>query len=760
MLHLGTNNKAGVVAGGAHGVLKQTGSEMKSNQRYGMKKGRRPAPERSDVGSPKVEGVLAVARSGTGFVTPVGGGENIVVASESVGQALPGDRVSVRMLPMRRGDTRPTGRIESIVARGAADIVCTLRESGDGYAAVPMIPNFQQSFHVDDPGSARPGDRVIVRFASWEDPSMNPVATITAVIGPADDPSLDTLSIIKMYDLPGAFPEAVLREAQSVGAKLNESDGREDLRDCLIVTIDPVTARDFDDALSLTEDDQGLRVLGVHIADVSHFVQPGSALDHEARKRGTSVYLVDTVIPMLPEQLSNGVCSLMPNEDRFAFSAFLTFNAAGTVVSRRFVRSVIRSSLRLTYEEAQQVIDAGENGSPVGTAPGRRLILALHQLTRQLRTNRFNRHALDINSPELVVDVDAAGMMTGVHPAAHTVSHELVEEAMVAANEAVAAEISNRHIPYISRFHDAPDAEKIAELSAAVAALGLEPGDLTHPGHVSRLLKAVRGTPLEYYVSMQVLKSMKRAEYTVDNEGHFGLAKRFYSHFTSPIRRYPDLVLHRQLAILLEGGGAGQPARESLAAVAASSTELEFRAEQASRDLIEMKKYRFLEKQLADGRPLEYEAVVVKVMEFGVFVEVPMIQVGGMIHISALSEKFVRYDNSRSRLTAPGLSIVAGDTLRVLVSGVNFDQRKVDFSVVGITSGRPRPVKQELTGQSVRRRERRERREAEGKVAPRKAPKASVKEGGGADRTVSKASGTGGAGAARGGARRPTKARR
>ncbi len=684
---------------------------MKKNVNFsGFNRGRPIGRKQESLLDTKVNGVLAVARSGTGFVSPDGGGDDIMIPSEFVNQAFPGDRVSVSLSPQKRGETRKSGKIVEILERGKIDIVCTLRRTGEFLAAVPMIPNFQHTFNIADAKGAKEGDRVIVRFSSWENPMLNPDAELTAVIGPADSPSLDTESIIKMYDLPGTFPPVVTSEAQTVSAKLSHTGARVDLRDKLIITIDPATARDFDDALSLETDEEGRRVLGVHIADVSHFVQVGSALDHEARKRGTSVYLVDKVIPMLPEQLSNGVCSLVPNEDRLAFSAFMTFNAGGTMVSRRFTHSVIRSKLRLTYEEAQEVIDTAGKAEKIGTNESRLLILELNELSQQLRANRFKRFALDISSPEMQVDLNANGMMVGIHPAVHSISHELVEEAMVAANEAVAAEISNRHIPYISRYHEAPAEEKIADLSAAVAALGLEPGDLMNTGNIARLLKAVHGTPLQYYVSMLVLKSMKRAEYTVENEGHFGLAKRFYSHFTSPIRRYPDLVLHRQLSILLSGDKAGQPPREELAAIAATSTNMEFRAEQASRDLIEMKKYRFLAQQIQDGKPMEYDAVVVKVMDFGVFVEVPEVQIGGLIHISVLSDKFVRYDSFRERLTAPGVSIGSGDKLRVLVSGVNFDERKVDFSVVGIESDRGRPVKRDLSSQAVRRRERRERR--------------------------------------------------
>ena len=689
---------------------------MKGKVRFqgnqGNRRKRRPEDTGPSALEEKVSGVISIARSGTGFVTPDGGGDDVMVPEEDVGQAFHGDRVSIRMMPPRRGDTRPAGKVVEVLERSAKDVVCTLRRTGTYLAAVPILPNYKHTFNIQDAKGAHENDRVVVRFTSWSNPILNPDAEIVAVIGPADNPSLDTEAIIKMHDLPGDFPPAVIREAETVSSRLKTNEKREDLRDKFIITIDPATARDFDDALSLELDGEGNRVLGVHIADVPHFVTPGSALDKEARKRGTSVYLVDKVIPMLPEQLSNGVCSLVPGEDRLAFSVFMTFNPACKMVSRRFAHSVIRSSHRFTYEQAQDVIDGTEAAEKVGTPEARAVILALHELSQKLRANRFKRFALDITSPEMVVEVDANGMMTGIHPAVHTTSHELVEEAMVIANEAVATEVANHQVPYISRFHDQPAEEKIAELTSAVMGLGLDPGDLMDTGNITRLLKAVRNTPLEYYVSVLVLKSMKRAEYSVEHAGHFGLSKKHYSHFTSPIRRYPDLVMHRELSALLADNKAGVPSRGELSAVAISSTEMEDRAEQASRDLIEIKKYRFLEQQLSKGEPLEYEAVAVKVLEFGVFVELPELQVGGLIHISQLSDEFVRYSPQDSSMTAKGFSIKVGGKLLVQVSGVNFDERKVDFTVVGVEDPRGSPLPDgALTGKARRCRERREKRE-------------------------------------------------
>ena len=627
----------------------------------------------------RATGVLSIARSGAGFVSPARGGEDIVVPADRVGAALPGDLVEVRLRPPERGATRPTGSIVRVVERATRDVVCTLHRSGRHWTGVPLVPIGGRTFHVADPKGAADGDRVVLRFLSWDNPAFNPEAEVSGVIGPADEPSLDTVAVERAWGLPGAFPDDVLDEASRVAARLRDPGEREDLRGETVVTIDPASAKDFDDALSLSVDDEGRRVLGVHIADVSHFVRPGSALDGEARRRGTSVYLVDHVLPMLPEQLSNGICSLVPGEDRLAFSAFVTFDAGGTPVARRFAKTVIRSSRRLTYAEALAMIEDQD-----GTADGvRRLVRSLHALAQQLRRNRFDRFSLDLTAPEMVVSLGPDGRMTGLAPAEHDVAHELVEEAMLAANEAVATELANRKIPYISRFHDLPAEEKLQDLEAALAGLGLRTGPIRDAGALQRLLKAVRGTALDYYVSSLVLRSLKRAEYSADKAGHFGLAKRFYGHFTSPIRRYPDLVMHRQLALALAGDRKRQPGREELRAVAASSSQAELRADQAERDLVEIKKYRFLEDRLRAGVPTECDAVVVKCAPYGAFVDVPSLQIGGLVHVSELSKGFVRFDAARDRLVAPEGEIAPGATVPVVVAAVDFEGRKIDFRPVG-----------------------------------------------------------------------------
>jgi len=637
-----------------------------------------------DPFSRRATGVLSIARSGVGFVTPSAGGEDIVVPADRVGAALPGDTVELRLQPPARGEAaRPVGAVVRVVERGERDFVCTLRRTGRRWTGVPLVPFGGRTFHVADPKGAGEGDRVVVRFSAWDNPAFNPDAAVVGVVGAAEDPSLDTVAVERAAGIPVEFPDEVLDEASRVAARLREPGPREDLRGETIVTIDPATAKDYDDALSLSLDGRGRRVLGVHIADVSHFVLAGSALDREARRRGTSVYLVDHVVPMLPEQLSNGVCSLVQGEDRLAFSAFVTFDAKGQPVARRFARTVIRSARRLTYGQALGFIERPATGNGKGKDRAvADLVRGLHGLAQQLRRNRFDRFSLDLASQELVVRLGPDGRMTGIAPAEHNVAHELVEEAMLAANEAVATELANRKVPFISRFHDLPAEEKLRDLEAALAGLGLRAGPVRDAPSLQRVLKAVRGTPLEYYVSSLVLRSLKRAEYSADKMGHFGLAKRFYGHFTSPIRRYPDLVMHRQLALALAGDRAGQPRRPELRAIAAQGTQTEFRADQAERDLVEIKKYRWLEERLRAGEPTELDAVVVKCAPYGAFVDVPSLQIGGMVHVGELSKGYVRFDRVRERLVAPEGEIAPGSTLRVLVAAVDFDERKIDFKPV------------------------------------------------------------------------------
>ena len=633
-----------------------------------------------DARDDEFEGVLAIARSGVGFVSPASGGDDILVPQRCLGAALSGDIVRCRLLPPST-DGRSAAEVLRVVERSHRDIVGTLRNHGRHLYVAPMGQPGGTAFRVDDPKGAKLGDRVVLRFAAWNAGDDAPAGEIVDVIGPADNPSLDTEAVIRHYGLPREFPPEVLAEAETVSARLAQpGEGRRDLRGEYIVTIDPKSAKDFDDAISLTRDDAGRRVLGVHIADVTHFVRPGSALDREARKRGTSVYLVDKVIPMLPEQLSNGVCSLRPDEDRLAFSVFLTIDDGGAVIGRDFTKSIIRSRLRLTYEEA--MAELAHAPSPTGRelpAEAKALIREACTLAQQVRARRFRNNALDLAIPEVRIDLAPDGRMTGISTTPQDESHQLIEEFMVLANEAVAAECAARRIPYLSRFHDAPDPEKLEELAVSLAGLGIQAGNIQIPRNLANLVRSLKDNPFRATAEMMILRSMKRAEYSADEHGHFGLGKTYYSHFTSPIRRYPDLVLHRQLGALLATPRGTQPSLAELQAIARTSTETEFRAEQAERELVEIKKYGYLRQAILDGSAPVLEATVTRVTEFGVFIEVGDLGLSGMVHVSELSDSFLRFHKGAGTLAGGGVIYSVGQRLRVIPAAVDAEERKIDF---------------------------------------------------------------------------------
>jgi len=629
-----------------------------------------------------VTGRLAVLRSGDGIVTSADGRTQLHVPERDLETALPADTVVARLNPEVRVAGRPTGKVIRVVNRERREIVGTLRATRRFLYVVPVDPSYRQDIYVPAANGAAQNDRVVVRLAGWENRHVSPEGEIVEVLGPADRPSLDTTAVMRHYGLPNRFPAPVMREAEGASARMERPGSRRDLRDRFVLTIDPARARDFDDALSLETGPNGERVLGVHIADVAHFVPPGSALDAEARRRGNSVYLPDHVVPMLPEQLSNRICSLKPGEDRLAFSVFLTVSAAGSVRAAEFARTTIRSRVRLTYEQVLAVLSDG--GSAAATElPGETVdrLRALSRLAQQFRRRRFARHALELDVPEPEISLNRDGSVSGIRLVTDDISHQLVEECMVAANEAVARRLAERRVPLIYRVHEPPAEEKIEALSAELAELGYEPGDLRNRRNLADFVRSVKDDPLAYHVRVAVLRSMKRALYSSLPGKHFGLAKSCYAHFTSPIRRYPDLVVHRQLAADLAGEHPRCYTRDDLDEIAPSCSRTEWTADEAERSIIEIKKYRFLDAQLRRKRPLAYEAAVVKVMNFGLFVEVLDLQLQGLVHVSALSDRFVRYRPRSRALQAGRKTYKRGDRLSVIVSNVDFDKRRVDFAL-------------------------------------------------------------------------------
>ena len=653
-----------------------------------IRKNRYVLPAEADL----VAGKLSIHPAGYGFLSPEKSGDpDIFIAAENIGTAMHGDRVVARIsrdAPHDRIKGRREGRIIRILERAHDTIVGTLQRSRNFYYVVPDDPRFVHDIYVrperdqQQGTSANVGDKVVVRLDVWESRHVNPEGEIIEVLGPASAPGVDVLSIIRKYHLPAEFPKDVLDQAERISEKIGsrQLESREDLRKEFIVTIDPDDARDFDDAIQVEKTSTGWR-LGVHIADVAAYVEPASALDREARRRGNSVYLPDRVIPMLPERLSNGVCSLNPGVDRLTHSVFIHFDKHGVVKSARFARSVIRSAHRLTYKQAYAILT-----SPPGDQLGDRLHLAW-ELAALLRRKRFQHGSLDLDFPEVKVWVDKEGRPVRLERVENDESHQLIEEFMLAANEAVARELKNRAVPTIYRVHENPDPEKLAEYREFVLSFDYKVGDLTHRAELQRLLASINGKPEEQALKVALLKSLKRARYFSQPLGHYGLAKANYLHFTSPIRRYADLVAHRALATdgapRRRADAARHPDMGEIASIAEHISATERNAADAEIDAAQMKKLEFFQRQLDERNPQIFRAAIVDVRNYGLMVELPDALITGLVHVSSLTDDFYLFEPARRQLIGrrSRKRYSVGDELSVFVSRVDVFKRQVDFAI-------------------------------------------------------------------------------
>src|SRR6266436_2777238 len=620
-------------------ALRKTLRELeRAGQIARIRKNRYVLPAEADL----IAGKLSIHQVGYGFLTPeTPGGPDVFIAAENIGTAMHGDRVVARIsrdTPHERIKGRREGRVIRILERAHDTIVGTLQRSQNFYYVVPDDPRFQHDIYVHPERqrtSANVGDKVVVRLDAWESRHVNPEGEIIEVLGPASAPGIDMLSIIRKYHLPTEFPRDVLDQAERISERIDarQLEGREDLRKDFIVTIDPDDARDFDDAIQVEKTNSGWR-LGVHIADVAAYVEPRSALDREARRLGNSVYLPDRVIPMLPERLSNGVCSLNPGVDRLTHSVFIHLDKNGVPKSARFGRSVIRSAHRLTYKQAYAMLT-----SPPRDRLGERLHLAW-ELAALLRRKRFEHGALDLDFPEVKVLVDKQGHPVRLERIENDESHQLIEEFMLAANEAVARELKKRAIPTVYRVHENPDPEKLAEYREFVLSFNYRVGDLTHRGELQRLLELIGGKPEDQALKIALLKSLKRARYSAQPLGHYGLAKTNYLHFTSPIRRYADLVVHRSLGRDAAARRAYHMDMGEIASIAEHISTTERNAADAEIDAAQMKKLEFFQRQLGEGNPQIFSATIVDVRNYGLMVELPDALLTGLIHVSSLADDF------------------------------------------------------------------------------------------------------------------------
>lgn len=637
----------------------------------------------------------------------------IFVPARSTSVALDGDKVEVEIgqsgppkwhKHSRRhrersnsGEDRWTARVVNILERNRSQFVGKYFGKGARATLRPDDGRLPPSIRLTEVmPEAKLGDIVVAELVGWDDPFSPPLARMTKVLGREDDPGVDMLAVIHKYGLPLEFPDAVLREAELIDEVIDqeEIDRREDWREKQVFTIDPEDAKDFDDAICVTEKEGGGWELAVHIADVSHYVKSGSALDKEAQKRGNSVYLADRVIPMLPEKLSNGVCSLKPNVERLTHAAIMQFDEKGKMTSSRFASAVIRSHHRFSYEEAFELMQYDEH-QIAAIEDEKMRSLAVHlarawDLGGLLRRRRFANGALDLDFPEVRVVLDEKGRAVGVKRSEYDESHQLIEEFMLAANEAVAYETKNAPAPSIYRIHEDPDPSKLEEFADLARTFGHQVGDVTYRPELQKLLKAIRGTLEEHSVKIALLKSLRRAAYSCDPLGHYGLSKTNYTHFTSPIRRYADLIVHRVLRRILSRRHEPTapehpdktPPQQGMSDIAQHISKTERVAADAEMETQRMKMIEYLERLCSEDDDTVFDATVFEMRPIGAFIELDELYVKGMIRKDDLpptDEYFfdrVR-DEFRSRTMAPTIGV--GKQIKVRLYRVNRDRGFVDF---------------------------------------------------------------------------------
>ncbi len=637
-----------------------------------------------------IVGRLQVHRDGFGFLIPEEKGKpEIYVNSRHLKQALDGDKVVVRMESSHRGE-KTSGRVIRVLERAHQQIVGRYERGYRFDYVIPWHPNLTQDIFIPPQShNAKPGQLVVAEITQYPTINRNPEGKIIEVLGSPDDIGIDEKIIIRHYNLCEEFPEQVLNESKQISEDISDTEinQRTDLRGLRLFTIDGKTARDFDDAVSIEKLAGNKLKLGVHIADVSHYVKEGSALDKEALQRGNSVYFPDRAIPMLPHSLSCGICSLNPHVDRLAVSLFIEFDEAGNLLNYKLTNSVIRSSYRFTYDLVKRILQDECSQDELPAAELIQDLKVMHNLADQLKKKRIKRGSMDFDLPEPEVIMDIDGVTQGIIKRERNQAHELIEEFMLMANEVAAGYLTKAKIPMLYRIHEEPDEVKLREFLEYLTYLGykIKPKTNINQHELQEILNKVKDNPLKQLIALVMLRALKLAKYSVLNIGHFALAAPCYTHFTSPIRRYPDLVIHRLLKQVKSkttpSYNEAEILLEKLSETARHCSLTERVAENAERDIMKIKRVKFMHAKVGE----EFEGIISRVTSFGLFVELTDFYLEGLIHVSSMTDDYYQYNDKEQSLIGKRTKrkFCLGERLKVRVDNVNIERRLIDFALLG-----------------------------------------------------------------------------
>lgn len=632
-----------------------------------------------------VSGVLDMNPHGYGFVSVEGMEGDVFIAEENLGNAMHQDQVRLQILSFATREKRAEGKVVEILQRGITQVVGSYEKNRHYGFVIPDNRKITCDIFIPEGKSmdAAHGDKVVVHLSSYGSARENPVGEVTEILGNIKEPGVDILAQARSMELPVDFPEEVLEAGRSVPPFVSEGEmaGRMDFRDWQTVTIDGEDAKDLDDAITLTRLSNGHFQLGVHIADVSHYVREGSLLDTEALERGTSVYLIDRVLPMLPKELSNGICSLNQGQDRLTLSCLMEIDESGAVAGHQITQGVICVDRRMTYTGVQAVLD----GDPAVREEYQEfvpLFFRMQQLSQLLRKKRGHRGAIDFDFPESKITLDERGIPINVEPYVRNQASMIIEDFMLLANETVAEEYYWLQLPFLYRVHQEPDREKLKKFNAFIQNMGYTlhlAGHEIHPKELQLLLEKTMGKPEEPVISRLLLRSMQQARYSVSNDGHFGLSAKYYCHFTSPIRRYPDLQIHRIIKENLNGKLDDQRIghyQRILPKVAEQASKLERRADEAERNVERMKQIEYLSGFVGAC----YTGLVSGITSWGIYVELPN-TIEGLIHVSNLQGDYYNFEPETYRMVGQitGKSYRLGQSVQIQVLGVDRFQGTIDF---------------------------------------------------------------------------------